>query len=1488
MFKVECLGCQAPYQVDERRVPEKGLKMRCPKCGTSFKVDPPVKSAPETTASSVTSTEEVGLPAPVPSPFGSFGIEPGRKLGKAPSGGRDPMARTMIGVSAADLDLLTKAPKSEEVKPKGFRIPRPNAPPVSESDPELRAELSAGAIPSPPPARGFELAPHTGTDDEEAALPVALGEARRGASFVDVGETREILPSAAPASDPSWLTPLASEPPPESLAEPISPLRLSELPQPITASRPSTRSTGDRLADEPSAPESAKLELRDDLPVVAGPSVRRPPPRRARPPQPEVKAEPAETVDLPARLEDLDVSVPTAVSPPGHGVEARRAPPPKPTSSLDELDLPTIAGAREAKIIGLPAPLAASAKRTAVDLPSVAARHEPAPRGLSDADLPSVGRGEPAPMDARLPPTFSDLPDVFAAGLPAIAAAGLPDVVSAGLPELSGAGLPDVLATGLPALSDVSLPEVSGRGVVGFGRVDLPVAREAGLPEVRAGNASVVEMDLPGIGEALPSLAYGGSWDEGNLPLVGESLPAAKSRADAPPRDGSPSGEARPFVDFGPDAEGDPFGADFGANSADPFAPESGAGLGSADAELDLADGDLEAGAFGAAARPAGAGYGEVDVGGDSYAEEASFETADDMEFSAVPQRSSGPPARPAASATVHDAADAEATGSTLELGPERKGRRGRTRSLAVVAMLCATAIGGGALALKPALGPFGIHFILDQVKRGEHERLLARLMVEGRRSVELDTLDSARLALAALEAARPLAPRFEPLAARTAIVNYHAALRFGPLPKLEAAGKAAIEQLDKESAALGNRLARAAHQAAALSPDARRDLEALSDDPEAREILGELLLRLRDWPAAATLWTELGKAQPDSPRSAFGLARAQLGLGQPAAAQAQARRVLELNPEHVGAPILLLEAHRALQSASDKSAPEVGRSEELVAAVKRVLPRAAPGEAARAHSVLGELHLSQGRHGPAQQAFEEALAVDRNFPRALIGLGEMLHISGRHTEALARFEVAARAEPDSLHAQVGIAKSQIQLAHLPEAQALLTRLAETHKGHPEVIFWTGKAHQALRAHDAALASYRAAIDAGQGRADSVTSYLALASLQSELGQLAVAQQTLSEAQEKLPPSGPLHKALGEIAMNRAEYARAYADFEKALALDSGDTRARFMGAVALTRLGRFDEALAAFQTVGETDKDFPGLAVERGRLFEESGRNEEALREYEAAFLKSPDDIDLQIRVGCGRVIAGRSDAAEKILEEVLKASPRSAEAYYCLGRALFEQERYVDASTRLDRALNLDSTRAVYHLYAGWVAGEVGRHGDAETALDNALELDKGLADAYWQRGRLRLKQGAVKDAIRDLEHALELKPSRYEALADLAVAFADGGRMPQALRKWEEAIAKDADNPTWHFRYGKLLSSAGHGAQAAAHLKRAVDLVNEAPATKSKPPIWLWQAHYLLGRELGRVQAAVPHWQAYLRHSPADDPYRPEAERALAALGQPWEQR
>jgi len=48
MFKVTCPGCIAPYQVDERKVPDSGLLMRCPRCAQRFRVRPPGEPPPDT------------------------------------------------------------------------------------------------------------------------------------------------------------------------------------------------------------------------------------------------------------------------------------------------------------------------------------------------------------------------------------------------------------------------------------------------------------------------------------------------------------------------------------------------------------------------------------------------------------------------------------------------------------------------------------------------------------------------------------------------------------------------------------------------------------------------------------------------------------------------------------------------------------------------------------------------------------------------------------------------------------------------------------------------------------------------------------------------------------------------------------------------------------------------------------------------------------------------------------------------------------------------------------------------------------------------------------------------------------------------------------------------------------------------------------------------------------------------------------------------
>jgi tetratricopeptide (TPR) repeat protein len=286
--------------------------------------------------------------------------------------------------------------------------------------------------------------------------------------------------------------------------------------------------------------------------------------------------------------------------------------------------------------------------------------------------------------------------------------------------------------------------------------------------------------------------------------------------------------------------------------------------------------------------------------------------------------------------------------------------------------------------------------------------------------------------------------------------------------------------------------------------------------------------------------------------------------------------------------------------------------------------------------------------------------------------------------------------------------------------------------------------------------------------------------------------------------------------------------------------------------------------------------------LYEASGRTEDALRAYESALAKAPSDPDLMLRVGCGKVAAGRARQAIELLRKVQEKRQSSAETLHCLGRALLvEGTNLVEALNTLERAVEIDPHRAEYWLYVGWAANEAGRTGRAETALAKALELDQGLADAYWQRGVLLVRQGAVKDAVGDLKKALELRPSRFEAHAALADAYRDLGMEGEALTQWQKAVAAMPDNATWRFRYGTLLVANRKHAEARENLSKAIEIA----AQNDQRPKWLAEAHLELARALGTNKEAVKHWKAFLTLGPRDSAYRSEAKHALEQLGQPW---
>jgi tetratricopeptide (TPR) repeat protein len=902
--------------------------------------------------------------------------------------------------------------------------------------------------------------------------------------------------------------------------------------------------------------------------------------------------------------------------------------------------------------------------------------------------------------------------------------------------------------------------------------------------------------------------------------------------------------------------------------------------------------GEVTASASASVVRQSGGGtsFGEVSLdGGDGR--DAVIGTADegttsserlattDLEFGGLPQEAAANATGKAESGTTEgkSAAIARARPGATQKAERRTSSRGAR--YAAIGFLVLVVLGGASLSMLPDVGLFGLSFITDRLQEPKYERILSEQVDAIQRALSSDIYSAAIRSLQNLERTQRAYPRAKSLRAYLGFVEYAVDLRFGANPERNSKAKVLLDQLLEKKGVSGLELALAARAASegnlARAHQKIDELRRTSTKRTEAFVLSAQIEMLDRRPGQSLVYWREVESIERSARSAFGCATAEMALGQVDAAERSATTAISRQPSHVGARLLL--ARIAVERRGD-----VQSAEKIIDETLKRQSDASPTEQVTTQTLLGEINLARSRISGAEMAYTQALSYDPRSSAALRGLGEALYRAGRYAEALARYEAAVQADPDDTTAAVGVAKTQLSLERVREAAALLLKLKTSHSQSYLVNYWYGAALEAMGNRDEAEKAFTTAVGLGGGEPATIDAYISLASLKNQQGRREEAQKLLDAAREKLPASPKMLIAIGQLSVSEGRYEAAIVDFRRALELDPTDISATFRLGSALRKNRLFDEAMSRFDEVAKVDNEYPGLALERGLLYETSGHTEEALKSFENALAKAPSDADLMLRVGCGKVAAGRPKEAEVLLRKVLEQRPMSAETHHCLGRAqLLEGTNLALALRTLERAAELDPFRPEYYLYVGWAANEAGRISVAEQALKKALSLDQGLGDAYWQRGVLRFRQGAVKDAVTDLTKAIELRPNRHEAHAALAEAYYELGMEMRALEQWRIAVQAQPDNATWHFSFGKLLQAASRDVEARRELERSLEL----GAHQDPLPRWTWEAHRLLARSLGMQSAAIPHWQEFLRLAPLDNAYRDEAIQILAKLGQPW---
>jgi tetratricopeptide (TPR) repeat protein len=310
------------------------------------------------------------------------------------------------------------------------------------------------------------------------------------------------------------------------------------------------------------------------------------------------------------------------------------------------------------------------------------------------------------------------------------------------------------------------------------------------------------------------------------------------------------------------------------------------------------------------------------------------------------------------------------------------------------------------------------------------------------------------------------------------------------------------------------------------------------------------------------------------------------------------------------------------------------------------------------------------------------------------------------------------------------------------------------------------------------------------------------------------------------PPDLQLLYREGERALAERRYADAQRSYERLRELQPqlAEVHAR-LGLVHFQQ-GRFADAVGPLRRALELKPALPNLDALLAMSLSELGRHQEALPALEKAFREQSADATLRRMVGLhlqrSYTDLGRDSDAVAVALDLSRAHPDDPEVLYHTGR-LFGNYAYLQ-TTKLARVAP-DSP---------WLHQAAGEANESQGLWDQAIaEYRQVLAKAPKRPGvhfrigralRSRARQGngdvaAEAEAAAAFEAELAIDPTNANAAYELGEMYRKAGRLDDAIRNFERAVAAYPDFDEALIGLGRALVAAGRPAAAVPHLRKAV---------------------------------------------------------------------
>lgn len=258
-------------------------------------------------------------------------------------------------------------------------------------------------------------------------------------------------------------------------------------------------------------------------------------------------------------------------------------------------------------------------------------------------------------------------------------------------------------------------------------------------------------------------------------------------------------------------------------------------------------------------------------------------------------------------------------------------------------------------------------------------------------------------------------------------------------------------------------------------------------------------------------------------------------------------------------------------------------------------------------------------------------------------------------------------------------------------------------------------------------------------------------------------------------PQGATHELgdllyhFGTLHQEAENYVQAVERYETSLRLSPVEEAdpIHFRLGLSYTRIGRYDEALRAFNKAEKTYRDQYYFHFYTGLCYFEKGDYSTAIEKFSKAADMKPQQEDMVrvlIYMGTCYNCLGRYEEALRHLERARDKASGVKEIYSALGFSCFQMKDYDRAIEHLSVAVQLDPGSAIDYASLGANYREKGDTNMAMTAYEKALALDPSMTAA--KDNLARLKKNVDEQQLLSMQN-------------DLGYHFKDTAFLCEALR-------------------------------------------------------------------------------------------------------------